>query len=100
MSAFQVELMTVNAAMNYIISTDSFEESLFKYFVILLCMPSLTFFCILMPFLRLYINIHLVVRFTFIYYFFVHYLFIYTLVFLEYRPRINIKKLYREKKAH
>ena len=66
MSAFHAELMTVNAAMNYIILTDSFEESLFKYFVILFCMP-FNFFCILMPFLRLYINIHLVVRFTFIY---------------------------------
>ena len=62
-------ILKLNATMNYIISTNRFEESLFQYFVIFYYMfISLTLFRILMTFLRLYIHIHLVLRFSFIIY--------------------------------
>ena len=63
-----VSARILNTAMNYIVSTNRLEENLVQYFVICnyYMFIYLTLFRVLMSFLRLYIHIHLILRFALI----------------------------------
>ena len=88
--------LTLNAKINYIISTNKFEESLIQYFVIFCYIfISLTLFCILMSFFEIIhsysfssqVCFYLFIKFFF---FFLHSLFVYTQVSLEHLRHLVI----------